>query len=73
MNTKINEEASCEGLFLRALFRFLFCALFFLGDNRVYERDGNEMSRCLVFGNDINTCSVFSEDEKTKWKNLFGF
>lgn len=52
---------------------FFFCALFFLGDNRVYERDGNEMSRCLVFGNDINTCSVFSEDEKTKWKNLFGF
>ena len=42
LNTKINEEASGEGLFFMCYLGFFFCVLFFLG-GRFYKRDGNDM------------------------------
>lgn len=39
--------------------------LFFLGD-RVYERDGNDMNKRSVYGNDMSRCSVFSDGEKNQ-------
>ena len=38
---------------------------FFLGD-RVYERDGNDMNKRSVYGNDMSRCSVFSDGEKNQ-------
>ena len=32
-----------------------------MGDVVFYERGGNDMNRCWVYGNDINRCSVFGE------------
>lgn len=38
-----------------------------------YERGGNDMNRCWVYGNDMSGCSVFGEGRKNKLAKFVRF
>ena len=64
LNTKINEEASWEGLFFMCYLDFFLWVVFCRWCG-FYERDGNDINRRLVYWNGMGGCSVFGGG----WKN----
>lgn len=44
-----------------------------MGDVVFYERDGNDVNMCPVFGNDMSRCSVFSEGRKNEMAKFVRF